>query len=410
MATIPTTRYPNRVRAGDLTVDNGVRVEPVTQQEQIRVASDTKLIELKSTYGISTLRDITTETGTGTVTNTPGDSEYRLRVQAASDVAALESAERGRYVPGYDALAGIGVRIPADPVGDMVVNWGLFDGTNGFYFGVDATGVYVAIERGGSVTKTYQSSWNVDKLDGSGSSGITLDISKGVIYNIQFTWYGYGVIQYKVVLPDSNGVQQTIIVHRTSPDSQTSVLDPNLPLRAEVISNTDTTDYSVYVAGRQYAILGDYEPNARNTAQEVLEKNSISGTLVPAMVVQRKSAYEGVSVKLNSIQVVANEPCVVEAHIATNVDTTASYGAFTNIATTETALQVSVDAATATGGISIFKGLADGGATPSRSGFSTFDIPQTDVPNNSNLAIMIRSVDTTGSATVSVIGSFREEW
>lgn len=64
------------------------------------------IVELKSVYGLSELRDVVTETGDGSVTN--NGTEYVLATgAAAASVANLDSAEKGRYVPGYAGQTGI---------------------------------------------------------------------------------------------------------------------------------------------------------------------------------------------------------------------------------------------------------------------------------------------------------------
>ena len=53
--------------------------------------------------------------------------------------------------------AGVGVRIPTLPLSTAFCEWGYTDFVNGFYFGADGTGRYVAYVTNGVVTKTYQS-------------------------------------------------------------------------------------------------------------------------------------------------------------------------------------------------------------------------------------------------------------
>ena len=45
-------------------------------------------------------------------------------------------------------------------------------------------------------TKIPQSSWNIDKMDGTGTSGYNLDLSKMQMFYIDYTWYGAGAIRY----------------------------------------------------------------------------------------------------------------------------------------------------------------------------------------------------------------------
>jgi hypothetical protein len=45
-------------------------------------------------------------------------------------------------------------------------------------------------------TRFIQSSWNIDKMDGTGSSLMNLDLTKMQMYYIDFTWYGAGAIRF----------------------------------------------------------------------------------------------------------------------------------------------------------------------------------------------------------------------
>jgi hypothetical protein len=47
-------------------------------------------------------------------------------------------------------------------------------------------------------TKTPQSQWNIDKLDGTGPSGMNLDLGKMQMWYIDYSWYGAGFIRYGV--------------------------------------------------------------------------------------------------------------------------------------------------------------------------------------------------------------------
>ena len=78
-----------------------------------------------------------------------------------------------------------------------------------------------------------QSQWNLDKLDGTGPSGMTLDITKMQMWFIDYSWYGAGTIRYGV--RDNKG--QVIYCHRiTHGNSQVEAYmrSGNLPARYEV--------------------------------------------------------------------------------------------------------------------------------------------------------------------------------
>ena len=201
-----------------------------------------------SVYGLSNLRDITITTGAGTVGS--NNTEFQLSTTASgADNVALDSSGRGRYEAGLAGEAGIGMRLLVAPTCAQVARWGLFDDQNGAFFGQDTTnGIFVDIRRAGVDTIVPQTSWNVDKLDGTGPSGATLTLSKGNIFQIVFTWYGYGVIEFRVVIPDPTTLAQEVItVNRFSPTGQTSFTDPNQPLRAQIDNAGTATFFNLFV-------------------------------------------------------------------------------------------------------------------------------------------------------------------
>ena len=86
------------------------------------VAQRTPVIELNSSYGTSILRDVKHEIGSGTITNGTGTIDLQTGATANSR-ATLDSAETGRYVPGFSAQIGMGILVPTPPTGNQVARW-----------------------------------------------------------------------------------------------------------------------------------------------------------------------------------------------------------------------------------------------------------------------------------------------
>lgn len=63
---------------------------------------------LKSTDNLSLFHDVQNTSGSGTITDNP--DEFVLSTSGSGDEATLESAEFGRYTPGFSAQLGIGMR------------------------------------------------------------------------------------------------------------------------------------------------------------------------------------------------------------------------------------------------------------------------------------------------------------
>ena len=66
---------------------------------------------------------------------------------------------------------------------------------NGLYFQHNGTSCYVGF-KSNSETLVPQSSWNIDKMDGTGTSKINLDFTKCQLFVIDMEWLGVGRIRY----------------------------------------------------------------------------------------------------------------------------------------------------------------------------------------------------------------------
>ena len=396
----------------------GVGPNVSSQFSELRVSQRTPLIELTSVYGLSDLRDIVTVTGTGSVGS--NNSEFQLTtIASGTDSAILQSSERGRYEPGFSAEAGIGIRLPVAPTGNQVVRWGVFDEQNGMLFGQDVTnGIFVAIRRAGVDTVIPQSLWNVDPLNGTGPSGETLNLAKGNIFQVVYTWYGYGVIEFRVVLPNPTTLAQEVItVHRYSPTGQTNLADPNLPLRAEIFNNGTAAALNLFVGGRQFSILGAYNPVYRVTSDRrtVL---ALEQDLIPIVSFQRKAVFpagsarsNSVSIKLKGVDLVHSADICYQVILGGTMD-----GEFVNFPTdntsiplSETALTVNNTLTTISGGQVLFQGLV-AGTTSGSARISTSDfLPDFQLPDTETITLAVYNLFPAVN-DVHGIFSLTEEW
>jgi hypothetical protein len=152
----------------------------------------------------------------------------------SGSLAVLQSRKRPRYVPGKSQIILLTGNMWAGQT-NLRRRLGLFDESNGVFFEQLGTQLRVVLRSstsGSAVDSAFsQANWNLDRLDGTGPSGVTLDITKQQIFVIDFQWLGSGRIRYGFVL---NGI--LIYCHEiinqnvlTVPYSQNG----SLPIRAE---------------------------------------------------------------------------------------------------------------------------------------------------------------------------------
>lgn len=202
--------------------------------KRLEVANPLALADYTFKYDLLPLLFDTVETGGGTVTHLPNESSVRLRCDTASgDVAMLCSRRYHRYQPGKGGKISM-TCVPGDGKANVRKRWGFFDDENGLFFEVDGTTLSV-VQRSkatGSVvdTKVAQANFNVDKVDGNGTSGFNLDLSKANIFEIDFQWLGVGDVVFKIV--DGSNIPITLhTVANANSFATVYMTTANLPIR-----------------------------------------------------------------------------------------------------------------------------------------------------------------------------------
>jgi hypothetical protein len=87
-------------------------------------------------------------------------------------------------------------------------------------------------------TRVAQANWNIDKLDGNGPSGFTLDITKAQILWFDIEWLGLGTVRAGFVINGS--FIHCHSFHHANLITSTYITTASLPLRYE-ITNVGTT-------------------------------------------------------------------------------------------------------------------------------------------------------------------------
>jgi hypothetical protein len=156
-----------------------------------------------------------------------------------------ETTKTFSYQPGKSLLV-LNTFVMNSPKENLRQRVGYFGADNGIYLevaGIGSTSVGF-VERSlstGTETRVPQTEWNIDKLDGTGVSGITLDISKAQIFWMDIEWLGLGTVRVGFVI-DGKFVHAHSFHHANLIQS-TYMTTASLPLRYE-ISNTGITTSS----------------------------------------------------------------------------------------------------------------------------------------------------------------------
>ena len=147
------------------------------------------------------------------------------------------------YQPGKSLLV-LNTFVMNAPKTNLRQRVGYFGADNGIYFEVDGDTAYF-VERSlslGTTTRVAQEDWNVDKLDGTGLSGITLNPSKAEILWMDIEWLGVGTVRIGFVI-DGKFIHCHSFDHANLIES-TYITTASLPVRYEIANTGITTSVS----------------------------------------------------------------------------------------------------------------------------------------------------------------------
>jgi len=233
-------------------------------------------------------------TGNATITFNDNNSSIDLATTTTSgDKAIRQTYQRFVYTPGKSNI----IILTCNFGGGIANNRkriGLFDDKDGWFYQLNDTTPALVLRSniGGSVNDNVipQSSWNIDKMDGTGQSGITLDWTKTQILVFDYQWLGIGRVRFGFVV---NGL--LYYVHYANHANIQSILytqHPHVPFRAE-IENTGTiaqaatfktTCFSLAVEGGERPVGKAFSVTSGTTEKGIsnVETYLFSVSLLPA--------------------------------------------------------------------------------------------------------------------------------
>jgi hypothetical protein len=217
---------------------------------RLRVSQPYTLFDSQNRYAIDNQFDTSTVTG-GSTTYLPNESSVRMDVTTASGAEVVRQTFRSfPYQPGKGLLV-LATFVMNEAKTNLRQRVGYFGVQNGVFFQLNNTTKSFILRTyiGGSVDDTTrkvdQSAWNGDKLDGTGESGLTLDLTKPQILWMDFEWLGVGNVRCGFII---NGQYIVCHTYQTANVTGTSVYMTTaiLPLRYE-ITNTAATGSASYL-------------------------------------------------------------------------------------------------------------------------------------------------------------------
>lgn len=217
-------------------------------------------------------------------------------------------------------------------------------------------------------TRVVRSAWSEDVMDGTGPSGITLDQTKGNVYQIRYQWLGFGMIGYYVENPTTGGF---ILVHKIkygNANTIPSIDNPTIPMCIAVVNTSNTSDVTIKSASMLGGIEGKNLEESGIFNALTLETTGIGITETPVISIHNHNTYQGkinrVAIRLDVVGVsfdasAANKPAVLRV----TIDAELTGASFSPIDSNTSVVHSDTSATTITGGRVLFsQSLAEGSA------------------------------------------------
>lgn len=276
---------------------------------RLRVSDPVSIFECTFQYDAQPLLWSSLLSGTGAITYNANKASVDFTVGTLSGASAVyQTRQYFRYHAGKSQFIAI-----TGNLGGTQANCrkriGQFDAANGLFFELDGLTMNVVVRSStsGSVvdTKVPQASWNLDPLNGTGPSGITLDPTKQQILFVDYQWLGSGRVRFGTIIGG-----QLIYAHQflfanvgVLPYSQTATL----PIRAE-LTNTGATasPTTTHLTCTTIYSEGGFSPEGviRTASGGTTYKNIGAAGKIPIISLRKSTAGLHVPIRIESIDAI----------------------------------------------------------------------------------------------------------
>lgn len=172
---------------------------------RFRVSNPETIFDSKQDFDEGSFFWETDTTASGSISYVQAQARSELAVSGGATDAAIRQTKRYfHYQAAKSSLLFCTFNMRGG-VANVVKSAGLFDDDNGYIFRMNGTTPEFVLRSSTSgsavdTNKAVQSEWNIDPMDGTGPSGITLDFSKVQIFILDFEWLGVGSVRMGFVV------------------------------------------------------------------------------------------------------------------------------------------------------------------------------------------------------------------
>jgi hypothetical protein len=217
-------------------------------------------------------------------------------------------------------------------------------------------------------TRVSQENWNGDKLDGTGASAFTLDISKAQIMWMDIEWLGLGSVRMGFVINGQFILCHTF--HHANIIASTYITTASLPLRYEIQNTANTSGSSTLKQICSTVISeGGYElrglQQAVGTAITAPKALTAVGTFYPVVTIRLKSTRLDAIVILTALSLIGINTGIYKWQVIAS-GTTSGGGAWQD-AGVNSSVEYKLDATSISGGRILASGYFSSNAQASTS-------------------------------------------
>jgi len=274
---VATTGNPVPISIGGTNVDAFGR---------LRTSAPYTLFDSQNRYAIDNQFDTSTATG-GSTTYLPNEASVRMDVTTSSGSEVVRQTYRCMpYQPGKGLLV-LETFVMNSPKTGLRQRAGYFGTQNGVFIQQNDSTVSFVLRSyiSGSVSDARtvnQADWNGDKLNGTGDSGYTLDLTKAQILWMDFEWLGVGSVRCGFIIDTFENANEVTSVYMT-----TAIL----PVRYEITNTAATASASSMKQICSSVVSeGGYEQTSiEHVARRTTTLTAISTTFVPLVSIRLAS-------------------------------------------------------------------------------------------------------------------------
>jgi len=265
---------------------------------RMRVSEPVLLLDSKRVGSVPDVFMTEATSGTASTLYRPDRASTTLSAGPGVGVAARQTKVRAVYQPGKSLLVFQTFVCGVDGVG-ATQEIGYFDDNNGVFLrysgGVPSFVIRSSVTGSPVETVISQSQWNIDRLNGGGSTGINLDCTKSQILVMDLEWLGVGRVRIGFVVDGIPVYAHEFLNANNLPSVYMS--NPNLPLRWRIETTEAATEaVSLESICGTVASEGGYEITGVTASFDTATPRSVAATTNAELIAIRlQSAFTGVA-------------------------------------------------------------------------------------------------------------------